>query len=79
MVSTGPYAFVRHPMYAFALLQFVGGPLMLGSWWGLAGALAITLAVAARTLGEEKMLRAELEGYEDYARRVRWRYAPGIW
>ena len=79
VVSTGPYAFVRHPMYAFALLQFVGGPLMLGSWWGLAGALPITLAVAVRTVGEEKMLRTELQGYEDYARRVRWRYAPGIW
>jgi protein-S-isoprenylcysteine O-methyltransferase Ste14 len=79
VVSTGPYAFVRHPMYAFALPQFVGGPLMLGSWWGLAGAIAITLAVAARTLGEEKMLRSELEGYEDYARRVRWRYLPGVW
>ena len=76
VISTGPYAFVRHPMYAFALWQFVGGPLMLGSWWGLAGAIAITLAVAARTLGEEKMLRAELDGYDDYARRVRWKYAP---
>jgi protein-S-isoprenylcysteine O-methyltransferase Ste14 len=79
VISIGPYAFVRHPMYAFALLQFVGGPLMLGSWWGLAGAVPITLAVAVRTLGEEKMLRGELAGYEDYARRVRWRYAPGVW
>jgi len=79
VVSTGPYAFVRHPMYAFALPQFVGGPLMLGSWWGLAGAMLLTLAVAARTLGEEKMLRAELDGYDDYARRVRWRYVPGVW
>jgi len=79
VVSSGPYAVVRHPMYAFALLQFVGGPLMLGSWWGLAGVAPIVLALAARTLGEERMLRAELPGYEDYARRVRWRYAPGIW
>ena len=79
VISTGPYAYVRHPMYAFALWQFVGGPLMLGSWWGLAGAALLTLAVAGRTLGEEKMLRTELAGYEDYARRVRWRFAPGIW
>jgi protein-S-isoprenylcysteine O-methyltransferase Ste14 len=79
VISTGPYAFVRHPMYAFALLQFVGGPLMLGSWWGLAGAMAIALAIAGRTLGEEQMLRAELAGYDDYARRVRWRFLPGVW
>jgi len=79
VISTGPYAFVRHPMYAFALPQFVGGALMLGSWWGLAGAVLFTLAVAGRTLGEEKMLRAELAGYDDYARRVRWRFVPGVW
>jgi protein-S-isoprenylcysteine O-methyltransferase Ste14 len=66
-------------MYAFALLQFVGAPLMLGSWWGLAVIPLIVLALAARTLGEEKMLRAELDGYDARARRVRWRYAPGIW
>lgn len=79
VISTGPYAFVRHPMYAFALPQIVGGPLMLGSWWGLAGAALFTLAIAGRTLGEETLLRAELAGYEAYARRVRWRFAPGIW
>jgi protein-S-isoprenylcysteine O-methyltransferase Ste14 len=79
VISTGPYAIVRHPMYAFALWQFVGGPLMLGSWWGLAVVPLIILGLSYRTLGEERMLRNELAGYEDYARRVRWRYAPGIW
>jgi protein-S-isoprenylcysteine O-methyltransferase Ste14 len=79
VISTGPYAIVRHPMYAFAIWQFVGMPLMLGSWWGLAFVPPILAAVAVRTLGEEKMLRAELEGYDAYARRVRWRYAPGVW
>jgi protein-S-isoprenylcysteine O-methyltransferase Ste14 len=79
VISTGPYAIVRHPMYAFGLLQFAGGPLMLGSWWGLAMVPPAVFALAYRTLGEEKMLRAELDGYEAYARRVRWRYAPGIW
>jgi protein-S-isoprenylcysteine O-methyltransferase Ste14 len=79
VISTGPYAFVRHPMYAFAIWQFVGMPLMLGSWWGLAVLPAIVAALTIRTLGEERMLRTELEGYEDYARRVRWRYAPGVW
>ncbi len=79
VISTGPYAFVRHPMYAFVIWQFVGMPLMLGSWWGFAVLPPIVLALAIRTLGEEKMLKAELAGYEDYARRVRWRYAPGLW
>jgi protein-S-isoprenylcysteine O-methyltransferase Ste14 len=79
VVSNGPYAFVRHPMYAFGIWQFVGGPLMLGSWWGLALTPLIIGALSFRTLGEERMLRTELAGYEDYARRVRWRYAPGIW
>ncbi|THD64499.1 MAG: isoprenylcysteine carboxylmethyltransferase family protein [Phenylobacterium sp.] len=79
VIDTGPYAVVRHPMYAFALWQFVGGPLMLGSWWGLAIAPLALAGLALRTLGEERMLRAELPGYDDYARRVRWRYAPGIW
>lgn len=79
VISTGPYAFVRHPMYAFAIWQFVGMPLMLGSWWGLAVIPPIVLALAFRTLGEERMLKTELAGYEDYARRVRWRYAPGVW
>jgi protein-S-isoprenylcysteine O-methyltransferase Ste14 len=79
VICTGPYAFVRHPMYAFALWQFVGIPLMLGSWWGLAVVPPFIAAIALRTLGEERMLKAELAGYEDYARRVRWRYAPGLW
>jgi protein-S-isoprenylcysteine O-methyltransferase Ste14 len=79
VISTGPYAFVRHPMYAFALWQFIGMPLMLGSWWGLAVVPPLIAAVALRTLGEERMLKAELAGYAAYARRVRWRYAPGLW
>ena len=79
VIDTGPYAAVRHPMYAFGLLQFVGMPLMLGSWWGLAAIPPMIAALAFRTLGEERMLKAELAGYEDYARRVRWRFAPGVW
>jgi protein-S-isoprenylcysteine O-methyltransferase Ste14 len=79
VISTGPYALVRHPMYAFGILQLVGAPLMLGSWWGLIALPPIILAIAIRALGEERMLRADLDGYEDYARRVRWRFAPGLW
>ena len=79
VISTGPYAVVRHPMYAFGLLQFVGCPLTVGSLWGLAIVPAAIAALAWRTLGEEKMLRTELDGYEAYARKVRWRYLPGVW
>jgi protein-S-isoprenylcysteine O-methyltransferase Ste14 len=79
VISTGPYAVVRHPMYAFTLLFMVGAPLLLGSLWGLAGLLVFIPLLAARTLGEEAMLRRGLPGYADYARRVRFRLAPGIW
>lgn len=79
VVSTGPYALVRHPMYAFALLIFVGAPLLAGSWWAIAFAPVAALAFALRALGEERMLKTELPGYEAYARRVRWRFAPGLW
>ena len=79
VTSTGPYAFVRHPMYAFGSLSFFAAPMMTGSLWALATLPPIFLALHLRTLGEEAMLLAELEGYEDYARRLRWRYAPGVW
>jgi protein-S-isoprenylcysteine O-methyltransferase Ste14 len=79
VISTGPYAFVRHPMYGFGFFTFIGMPLMTGSWWGLAALPLMGAGLHLRTLGEERMLRTELVGYEDYARRVRWRYAPGIW
>lgn len=79
VVTSGPYAFVRHPMYAFALLLFVGAPLMTGSWWALALAPLAALGIGLRAIGEERMLAGELEGYEAYARRVRWRFAPGVW
>lgn len=79
VVSTGPYAVVRHPMYAFTLLFMVGAPLLLGSLWGLAGLVLFIPLLAARTLGEEALLRRGLPGYADYARRVKFRLAPGIW
>lgn len=79
VIDTGPYAIVRHPMYAFAALQFIGVPLVLGSWWGLAAIPLLYGGVAWRAVREEGVLRAELAGYDDYARRVRWRLAPGVW
>ncbi|HEY3951016.1 isoprenylcysteine carboxylmethyltransferase family protein [Phenylobacterium sp.] len=79
VIDTGPYAWVRHPMYAFAALQFVGGPLMLGSWWGLVVVPPFYLGLAWRIFGEERTLSEALAGYDDYARRVRWRLLPGVW
>jgi len=79
VVSTGPYAYVRHPMYAGALLLFVGIPLLLGSWYGLAGALVLTALLVVRIVMEERTLADELPGYRAYAARLRWRLVPGIW
>jgi len=79
VVSTGPYAYVRHPMYAGALLMIFAMPLALGSWWGLlVAALACPLLVA-RILDEERALSAELAGYDDYCRTVPYRLIPRVW
>jgi protein-S-isoprenylcysteine O-methyltransferase Ste14 len=79
VVSDGPYAVVRHPMYGGALLLIAGIPLLLGSWWGLAMALVIVLLLAVRAVMEERTLMAELPGYTDYAARVRYRLVPYVW
>lgn len=78
VISTGPYAIVRHPMYAGGLLWFIGVPLALGSWWGT---LCVAIAVPAlvwRLTDEEKLLRGSLPGYAEYAQRVRYRLMPGV-
>jgi protein-S-isoprenylcysteine O-methyltransferase Ste14 len=79
VVSTGPYAIVRHPMYAGAILVFIGMPLALGSWWGLLWVPLFVAGFAWRLLDEEKLLRANLTGYADYTRNVRYRLAPYVW
>lgn len=79
VISTGPYRYVRHPMYAGAIFFFLGVPLLLGSWHGLALAPLLIALLALRVVMEERTLRAELKGYEEYARRVRWRLIPLIW
>src|SRR3954453_8372239 len=66
VVSTGPYHYVRHPMYAAAGIYLVGSTLLLGSWYGLILALAIVVAVSIRALQEERTLRTELQGYDAY-------------
>jgi protein-S-isoprenylcysteine O-methyltransferase Ste14 len=79
VVSTGPYALVRHPMYSGALLMIAGIPLGLGSLWGLAPAVLLCGALAWRSLDEERFLVNHLPGYEAYMRKVRWRLAPFLW
>ena len=79
VVDSGPYAFVRHPMYSGAIVFFVGAALLLGSWWGVAMSLLFVALFAIRAGIEERALIAGLPGYADYAARVRYRLLPGIW
>ena len=79
VVSTGPYAYVRHPMYAAALLLFVGASLLLGSWYGVLVGLLLEAGIARRAVLEEQTLREELSGYEEYQGKVRYRLVPGGW
>jgi protein-S-isoprenylcysteine O-methyltransferase Ste14 len=79
VISTGPYSVVRHPMYAAALLMFLGIPISLGSWPGLFVLLAVLPALAWRLVDEERLLLRDLDGYADYQRKVRWRLVPFVW
>jgi protein-S-isoprenylcysteine O-methyltransferase Ste14 len=79
VISSGPYAIVRHPMYATALLMLLGIPLSLASWWGALLWLLLLPALAWRLLDEERVLVRDLDGYADYRRRVRFRLIPLIW
>jgi protein-S-isoprenylcysteine O-methyltransferase Ste14 len=79
VVSTGVYGLVRHPMYLGAILMFVGAPLLLASLGGLLVAVVLSLVLAARIVGEEKLLAAQLEGYAAYREKVRYRLFPFVW
>lgn len=79
VIDTGVYGIVRHPMYLGASLVFVGGPLLLGSVWGLLVGLAAVGLLILRILGEEKLLARDLEGYRAYRERVRYRLMPHVW
>jgi protein-S-isoprenylcysteine O-methyltransferase Ste14 len=79
VVSTGPYAWVRHPMYSGAVLFLVGIPLLLSSVWGLAASPLFAILFGIRAGIEERTLIAGLPGYEDYISRVRYRLLPGVW
>jgi protein-S-isoprenylcysteine O-methyltransferase Ste14 len=79
VITTGPYAIVRHPLYFGALFYVAATSLVLGSWWGLVTVPLVVAGFAVRIPVEEKALRNGLQGYDDYARRVRWRLIPFIW
>ena len=79
VISIGPYALVRHPMYAAALLMLLGIPIALGSWWGALVLLALIPVLGWRLIDEERLLLRDLDGYAEYRRKVRWRLIPYIW
>ena len=79
VIDTGPYRVVRHPGYIAAVALFFGMALALGSLWALVPAALASGMLVVRTAWEDRLLRAELAGYEDYSRRVRWRLIPGVW
>ncbi len=79
VATGGPYRFIRHPAYVGMVLQFLGSPIVLGSWWaGLTG-LVCALLILLRTALEDRTLLSELPGYREYAAQVRYRLIPGIW
>lgn len=79
VISSGPYRWMRHPGYAGALATYLGTPFFLDSRWALLPTLLLTVALVIRTHLEDKTLQEELEGYRDYAKRVRYRLLPGVW
>lgn len=79
VVVTGVYGWIRHPLYLGGILLFLGGPLLMGSIYGLVIGMFLSLSLVARIMGEEKMLLEELEGYADYIKKVKYRLIPYIW
>jgi protein-S-isoprenylcysteine O-methyltransferase Ste14 len=79
VISSGPYALVRHPMYAGSLMMYILSPLALGCWWAMVFPLAQIGVTAARIRNEEQVLLRDLEGYAAYMAKVKYRLVPGIW
>jgi protein-S-isoprenylcysteine O-methyltransferase Ste14 len=79
VISTGPYAVVRHPMYAGGLILLFGMPIALGSGWGVLVAVAMLPALIWRLIDEERFLAKNLPGYDAYRGKVRYRLVPGMW
>lgn len=79
VVTDGPYRFVRHPSYAVGILSYLATPFMLDALWALVPAVLVTVGLIVRTALEDRTLQAELDGYANYAQRVRYRLLPGVW
>lgn len=79
VITSGPYAVVRHPMYAGAMLLLIFTPIPLGSWAGVPISILLILIIVARLLDEERFLKANLSGYEEYCQKVRYRLLPLLW
>jgi protein-S-isoprenylcysteine O-methyltransferase Ste14 len=79
VISSGPYAIIRHPMYLGLLVMYIFSPLALGSYWAIIPALLIIPAIVARLLNEENVLARDLEGYKEYMQKTPKRLLPGIW
>jgi protein-S-isoprenylcysteine O-methyltransferase Ste14 len=79
VIDAGPYAHVRHPMYAGAIWLLVGIPLALGAWWWIFLSISCFPVLVWRILDEERILRRDLPGYADYMQRVRYRLVPYVW
>ena len=79
VISTGPYALVRHPMYSGGLIMLLGMPIALGSWWGMLVVIAILPALIWRLFDEERFLARNLPGYAAYQSKVKYRLIPRIW
>ena len=79
VVDTGLYGVVRHPMYAVTIWLFLSIPIVLGSWWSLLCFVPYVFVIALRIINEEKVLEAELCGYTEYKKRVKYRIIPFIW
>jgi protein-S-isoprenylcysteine O-methyltransferase Ste14 len=79
VISSGPYALVRHPMYLGVTLMYLASPLALGSYWALLPALLIVPILVARIINEEKVLERDLAGYREYTQITKYRLLPGVW
>ena len=79
VIDSGPYRYIRHPMYAGMVLFVIGTALMLGSLWGLLATVALFVLLGLRIRGEEQVLKQDLAGYAEYMTKTPWRIVPGVW
>ena len=79
VITNGPYRWMRHPGYAGAILKYLATPLFLDSGWAFIPAVFLVIVLVIRTSLEDKVLQADLEGYSEYAEKVRYRLFPGVW